>query len=464
MNTEQTGTARVASTWDTDALEAASTVDHDEHLGVDDGVGSGAQIQQDAAKADRVIEELDGHLKVATRVSTWDAWWDDGNAFIEHRDNFHIVSKKLGEIDLQKPQFRAKIGAKGSVDGALFDPSGLDAYDFNDGVELRRLKIYVKGGFLLAVPMSYKVQFGYGGAGFQLSDFFVRIANDSRWGNVQLGNFRAPFSVARLHSSFDYPMMEFPAPVEAFAPGYKTGYQSDWYTEKNRILIMAGIFTDSTTNDIGDATDSLGRFNARAVWRPLVRGEGKGREFLHLGLGLGWVYSGDDPVQYRSRPESFLAPRLVDTGPIDADGAGLLGVEGIWAKGSLTLMGEFIQSRVEDRATGEDLFFRGAYLAASYFLTGEVWPYDPTLGTFRSIKPARPFSPKDGGMGAWELNLRASVLDLNDGSVQGGKMDILMGGVNWHWNKHLKWLVNLGIAKVEAGDVLIGQLRLQIRY
>ena len=67
-------------------------------------------------------------------------------------------------------------------------------------------------------------------------------------------------------------------------------------------------------------------------------------------------------------------------------------------------------------------------------------------------------------MGAWELDLRASFLDLNDGPVQGGKMDILMAGVNWHWNKHLKWLVNAGVAKVEAGDVLIGQLRLQARY
>ena len=228
MNSDQTEATGSTSTWNTNAVDAATTVDHDADLGVDDAVGTGAQIQQDAANVDREIEQLESHLEFTRSKSVWDFWWENGNAYIEHRDDYHIVSRQRGKVDLQKPQFRAKIGAKGSFDAAVYDPSNLDAFDFEDGIDLRRMKIYAKGQFLLAVPVAYKVQFGYGGAGFQLSDFFVRIANGSKWGHIQLGNFRAPFSVARVHSSFDYPMMEFPAPVEAFAPGYKTGYQADW--------------------------------------------------------------------------------------------------------------------------------------------------------------------------------------------------------------------------------------------
>ena len=193
---DRAGSDGSTSTWDTDATETASIVDHDENLGVDDSVGSGAQLQQDATKVAHEIERLGEHHEVSSPIATWDFWWKNGNAYIEHRADYHIVSQKLGKVDLQKPQFRAKIGAKASFDGALYDPSGLEGYDFSDGVDLRRMKIYATGQFLLVVPMAYKVQFGYGGAGFQLSDFFIRIANGSKWGNAQLGNFRAPFSVA----------------------------------------------------------------------------------------------------------------------------------------------------------------------------------------------------------------------------------------------------------------------------
>ena len=36
-----------------------------------------------------------------------------------------------------------------------------------------------------------------------------------------------------------------------------------------------------------------------------------------------------------------------------------------------------------------------------------------------------------GGKGAWELNARWSNVDLTDGLVDGGDMDILSLGVNW---------------------------------
>ena len=326
------------------------------------------------------------------------------------------------------------------------------AFDFDNGFEVRRAKLYIVGEYVLGAPTAYKIQFGFEGGQLYLSDFFFRIPDRPVFGNIQLGKFKAPFSPAMLTSSWDYPLMEYPAPVEAFAPGFKTGYQSDWYFEKARVLVAAGIFTDLGTNNIGDATDSLGRLNARVAWRPLVLGEGRDREFLHLGLGLGWVFAGDEEVRYRSRPESHLAPRLVDTGPIDAGDAAMLGFEAIWSRGPLSLMGEVILSQVQDRTLGDDLLFGGAYLSAHYILTGEVWPYDPKIGTFRSIKPARPFRFRNGGPGAWEVSLRASVLDLNDKSVRGGRMDILMAGLNWHWNKHSKWMLNGGVAEIENSD------------
>jgi phosphate-selective porin OprO/OprP len=37
----------------------------------------------------------------------------------------------------------------------------------------------------------------------------------------------------------------------------------------------------------------------------------------------------------------------------------------------------------------------------------------------------------EGGPGAWEVTGRYSTLDLNDGQVKGGEMDVYSLGLNW---------------------------------
>lgn len=457
-----------SQTWDTDAAEPSAAEGASGDLGVDDRVGTGEGIGKDAAEAREEIRHMRGGFTVEATKSTWEYWIEDGYFFIEKRDEFQMKSPLLGDADRQIPRFRAKIGARVSFDGALYDVSGLNRDDFPNDFGLRGGHIYAVGEYLLIVPTAYKVQFGFTGDSFFLSDFFFRIQDRPLIGNIQFGKFKAPFSLGRLHSSWDYPLMEFASPVEAFAPGYKTGFQSDWYSEKARVLTAVGLFTDIGTNDIGDATDSLGRFQGRVAWRPWVRGEGGDREFVHLGLGLGYVFASDDGVHYRSRPESRWAPLLVDTGSIDAGTAAQVGLEGIWSRGSWTVMGEYIQSFLEENLTGNELSFSGGYISVHYILTGETWPYDPKVGTFRSLNPARPFGLREKGSGAWEISARVSTVDLDDGIVRGGQMDIGMIGLNWHWNKHTKWMLNVGYADVDRrsdkGHALIGQFRFQVRY
>lgn len=51
-------------------------------------------------------------------------------------------------------------------------------------------------------------------------------------------------------------------------------------------------------------------------------------------------------------------------------------------------------------------------------------------GIFGPVPVAR--SVYQGGIGAWELGARFSSIDLTDGLVDGGEMDILSLGVNWY--------------------------------
>ena len=43
---------------------------------------------------------------------------------------------------------------------------------------------------------------------------------------------------------------------------------------------------------------------------------------------------------------------------------------------------------------------------------------------------------------------RYSYLDLNSGTVNGGTMHITMLGLNWYWNRYVRWMFKIGHANV----------------
>ena len=56
-------------------------------------------------------------------------------------------------------------------------------------------------------------------------------------------------------------------------------------------------------------------------------------------------------------------------------------------------------------------------------------PYNKKSGTFGGVPISK--SVYQGGKGAWELSARWSSIDLSDGLVEGGEMDIASLGVSW---------------------------------
>jgi phosphate-selective porin OprO/OprP len=107
------------------------------------------------------------------------------------------------------------------------------------------------------------------------------------------------------------------------------------------------------------------------------------------------------------------------------------------------LQGEYFYNEI-DRASGSDPSFDGWYAQASYFLTGETRPYKGKTGNFDRVKPASPFSLKNGGAGAWEILARYDNLDLNDADagITGGEMSNWTGGVNWYLTDYTRVMLN----------------------
>ena len=59
-------------------------------------------------------------------------------------------------------------------------------------------------------------------------------------------------------------------------------------------------------------------------------------------------------------------------------------------------------------------------------------------------------------------------VDLNSGDVHGGRLVILMGGVNWLLHSHIKWRFDYGFGHVSdhepAGNINIFQTRVEIDF
>ena len=114
----------------------------------------------------------------------------------------------------------------------------------------------------------------------------------------------------------------------------------------------------------------------------------------------------------------------------------------------------------------EPLDFEGAYIYASWFITGESRNYKAKSGKFTRTKPLN--AVYDGGIGAWEVAARFSTLDLNDQEIKGGEEDNVTLGVNWYLNPQVRFMANYIIVDSEKEDVdddpNIFQLRAQIDF
>jgi phosphate-selective porin OprO/OprP len=375
-------------------------------------------------------------------------------------------------VHLEETRMAGKLGAKFALDGAAY-ATGDEFSGFDSGVELRRARIYAKGDCVVLVPVSYELELGYIPGSFYIENSYLEF-HDLGFldflGSFKIGQYPVPMSLVNYGSSRDMTFMEPASPLEALAPGVNAGLQVGRPLFSERMTWALGLFTDAAGQDFGDATKDFGRVVGRLTGLPIYRSDPDRPEtqrLLHLGLSGSLLYASGGTVRYRSRPESHLAPYVVDTDDIDADSAYTVGAEAAWVRGPLCVQGEMVHSGVSEN-TGQHLIFGGFYGSASWFLTGETRPYNRRQGTFDRVVPRRNFNFGKGGWGAWEVAGRYSFVNLNDGDIEGGRMSLLMGGVNWYLHSHVKWRFNYGFGHVTGrnpdGNLNIFQTRIEVDF
>src|SRR5271169_5349145 len=145
-------------------------------------------------------------------------------------------------LHLEEDKMTMKIGAKVQVDGAAYT-TGSQFKGFDDGVELRRFRIYARGDCVLLMPVSYEIELGYIPNQFYIENSYLAFRGLPWIGEFKVGQYQPPMGLDAVTSSRDITMMELAAPLAALAPGVNAGMEIGRPVFDQRATWTLGFFT-----------------------------------------------------------------------------------------------------------------------------------------------------------------------------------------------------------------------------
>lgn len=373
-----------------------------------------------------------------------------------------ISMKPAPKIESADGKYSFQPLARMHLDVTHFDD---DASDRSSNTDIRRARLGAKGK--LGDDLSYKAEVDFGGDVVALTDFYLKY---SGFGVVDLvaGHQRPKMGLQQQTSSNNIRLLERSAPINALLQGRRLGLNV--LAGDDHWSLGAGVFGEGAgvTNQTDDEDTSI---EGRASANVLGLFDPDTKNVVHVGGGYSHRRLGDNQARFRARPGTGDGPRIVDTGVIaNTDTVDVFGLEAAGVFGPFSAQAEYIRSDLSRDSGAQDAKFDGYYVQAGYILTGETRGYKGKSGKFGGVKPKKPFNLKDGGIGAVEVVGRIENLDLNDGGIAGGEVDILTGGVNWHLNNNVRIMANIisvdsdGNAVVPNDDPTIYSMRTQWNF
>ena len=351
-----------------------------------------------------------------------------------------------------------------------------------DSADFRRLRIGMEGDLNKAIEYRIQVDFAYAGRPSVL-DAWTGFRKLPYLGQVRFGHFLEPISLERYRFNQHLTFMERALPVDTFVGGRRVGIDMRNRTKNERLTWQLGAFR---TNDDNYGDD----ISSHAGWTGVVRMTGlpwyvedtDDAYLLHLGGSYSYHASGNGTVRFQAAPEvsqisgtGSVAPKFVDTGVMNANAFQLFGAEASLIYSSLSLQSEFFAAPVE-QLSGPTPVFTGCYVYGSYFLTGEHRAYRKSTGVFermypktRAVKGPLDTDKTPKGMGAWEVAVRWSEVNLDSGNINGNRLNDITCGVNWYLNAFFRIDFNyihamLQDAKLGFSDMDIYGVRFDLNY
>lgn len=296
----------------------------------------------------------------------------------------------------------------GRIEGEYGSFSG-GALDDESGFNFRSLR----GGLIrrLSEKTTLKLEIDATDGDSNWVDLWVRYR--TRFGIFTVGNQRVAQTLVNQTSRLSRTFQEVPLPADAFGLGRRLGVGWDLHRKEN----IGGHLTVFGS----DLNDNIGKFGygARFYYNPTR----KRLRMVHLGISAVREEM-DRDARFRAYPETRVTDiRLVDTGRhSEVDQQTIYGIELAGARDSWSFRSEYFWADWK-RSGLANPGFDGYYLQANWAITGETFNY--TQGKFLRIRP-------NSHIGAFEVAIRHSRLDLDDLDIYGGKQKNTSLALNWY--------------------------------
>jgi len=369
--------------------------------------------------------------------------------------------------EYEGPWFTARLGGGFLYDTANYsqDADSESQFDFEPDQYVRDSRLLLKGRLGSSSRVRYTIGYMYDAAPEKRTWFWrqtgIYVDLPAIGGDVFVGRTKEGFSMNKIMVGYNGWTNERATANDAMIPILADGIQLRGSVPGRGLAWNVGIYDDEfTESESFNKNDN--QFVARGVWQPM-HGNAEA-EILHFGLAYRYGTDDDGFLQYKSRPESFSGPFVIDTGAIPADYSQTVGLETYYQRGSLLVGGEYFLNQIAAPQPG-DPFIHGGEVVVTWLTGGERRPYNAKTGVFGGIVPAS--SVFEGGRGTWEFVARFSYTDLDDGPVQGGRFWRFTPMVNWHMSPNVRLELVYGYGVLDRFDTKGGshffQTRIQLQ-
>jgi phosphate-selective porin OprO/OprP len=275
---------------------------------------------------------------------------------------------------------------------------------------------------------------------------------------MSIGKQKEPISGERVQSMLFNQLQERSAVADAMLPSRNVGIVWNGSRPERYTSWGIGVFNNWFDDD-QDFKDSATQYAGRLTWAPLHSADDS--NLIHLGGGYRYS-NGKEGFRFWTEPEFNQSPVFVDTAfgqdsqLLPANRIETWNAEFSWRKGPFWLSSEYTRSNVNSPQF-DNPSFSGYWVGVSWILTGEMRAYNKKSGVFGGVPVSR--SVYQSGKGAWELTARWSNVDLNDGLIEGGDMDIASLGLSWwltpffgiNLNYRYIWNTRYGVEDTSSG-------------